>query len=70
MNLTDLIKLATQAAQLASLAHSTIRQIRVTVAREHPADLAAFDAAVSSAREPWQQAAEAARADGADGTDD
>ena len=53
---------------IASQAVKTVELIRSIVKRERPDDLAAFDAAVEKARTPWQQAADAAKAE--EGTSD
>lgn len=47
-------------AQAVETGKQTIAQIRAIVKRDHPEDLAAFDAAVAAARKPWQDAADKA----------
>jgi hypothetical protein len=55
----DLASLITIAANLTK----NITLIREIVRRDHPGDLAAFDAQVAAAQKPWKEAADAARAE-------
>jgi hypothetical protein len=63
MEIATIIGLVGQVAQMVEGGKRTITAIRTIIERDHPADLAAFDAAVAAAQKPWQQAAAAAAAE-------
>jgi len=67
VDISDLIAIAVTAAKGYATYQKAQAEIRAIVARESPESLAEFDARVSAAREPWQQAADAAVAENADG---